>query len=388
MAGRGYVNNGDKKAAEFIAGEFERLKLKKFGGDFYQPFTFPVNTFPGKMELAINGKKLVPGVDFIIDPASGPVSGSFDVISLSASDLLNDAKWIPVVKKSKGKFLVIESYDKAAFNGDQNKRLTDLINFIKYSDDNPAAGTIVLTSDKLTWSVAAEQVRPSFAVSASAAPETITSLKVNADSRMLKKHETQNVLAYLEGVNTDSLIVITAHYDHLGMMGNGIIFPGANDNASGVAMMLSMAQYFSQHKPKYTTVFIAFAGEEAGLLGSTYFVDNPVFPLGKIKFLINFDLAGTGDDGIQVVNGKVYQHLFDRLTSINEADQLVKQIKIRGEACNSDHCMFYRKGVPCFFIYTLGGIQAYHDVYDKAETLPLTVFENYMKLMTAFIETL
>ncbi|NJM26539.1 MAG: hypothetical protein HC859_14735 [Bacteroidia bacterium] len=84
----------------------------------------------------------------------------------------------------------------------------------------------------------------------------------------------------------------------------------------------------------------------------------------------------------------MYQQLFDKLTSINEANHLVKQVKIRGEACNSDHCMFYRKDVPCFFIYTLGGIQAYHDVFDKAETLPLTVFENYMKLMTAFIETL
>ncbi|NJM26537.1 MAG: hypothetical protein HC859_14725 [Bacteroidia bacterium] len=121
MAGRGYVNNGDGKAAAFIAAEFEKLKLKKFGNDYYQPLTFPVNTFPGRMELTINGKKLVPGVDFIIDPASGPVSGSFDAVSLSANDLLNDAKWIPVVKKSKGKFIVIESYDKASFNTDQNK---------------------------------------------------------------------------------------------------------------------------------------------------------------------------------------------------------------------------------------------------------------------------
>ncbi|NJM26538.1 MAG: M28 family peptidase [Bacteroidia bacterium] len=115
---------------------------------------------------------------------------------------------------------------------------------------------MVLTTDKLTWSVAAEQLRPSFTVTASAAGERVTSVKVNADSRMLKKHETQNVLAFLEGASNDSLIVITAHYDHLGMMGSGVIFPGANDNASGVAMMLSMAQYFSHHKPKYTTVLL------------------------------------------------------------------------------------------------------------------------------------
>jgi aminopeptidase YwaD len=73
------------------------------------------------------------------------------------------------------------------------------------------------------------------------------------------------------------------------------------------------------------------------------------------------------------------------ISTINAEKRLVKQIKNRGEACNSDHCMFYKKGVPCFFIYTLGGIQAYHDVHDKAETLPLTDFEDYFKLIVEFI---
>jgi aminopeptidase YwaD len=66
----------------------------------------------------------------------------------------------------------------------------------------------------------------------------------------------------------------------------------------------------------------------------------------------------------------------------------LKQIKIRGEACNSDHCLFHQKGVPCFFIYTLGGIQAYHDIYDRAETLPLTEYEDYFKLLVSFIKSL
>jgi hypothetical protein len=104
-----------------------------------------------------------------------------------------------------------------------------------------------------------------------------------------------------------------------------------------------------------------------------------------IKFLINFDLAGTGDECIQVVNGKKYQNKFDLLTSINKERILLPQIKIRGEACNSDHCMFQMKGVPCFYIYTLGGIQAYHDIYDTGETSPLTEFQDYFTLMAEFI---
>jgi Zn-dependent M28 family amino/carboxypeptidase len=193
------------------------------------------------------------------------------------------------------------------------------------------------------------------------------------------------VIGYIEGSKKDSLLVFTAHYDHLGMMGKETMFPGANDNASGVSILLNLIKHFSTTKPEYTLVFIAFAGEEIGLIGSSYFTSHPVFPLNKIKFLINFDLAGTGDDGIQIVNGKVHQEKFDLITKLNEQDKLLKQIKIRGEACNSDHCMFHTKGVPCFFIYTLGGIQAYHDIYDRAETLPLTEYEDYFKLLLNFI---
>jgi len=104
--------------------------------------------------------------------------------------------------------------------------------------------------------------------------------------------------------------------------------------------------------------------------------------------MINFDIAGTGDDGIQVVNGSVFKDEFELMRKINESDNLLPQVKIRGEACNSDHCLFYQKGVPSFFIYTLGGIQAYHDIDDRPETLPLTAFENYFKLITNFVERL
>ena len=149
-----------------------------------------------------------------------------------------------------------------------------------------------------------------------------------------------------------------------------------------------MAKHFSNQgeKPKYTLAFIAFSGEGLGLLGAKYFTERPLFPLKKIKFLMNYDISGTGDDGIQVVNGKVYKDKFDLLVSLNQKYNLLKEVKIRGEACNSDHCMFHMAGVPSFFIYTLGGIQAYHDVYDKAETLPLTEYEDYFKLIIAFVK--
>lgn len=387
LKGRGYVGNGNKLAADYIAREFDSLGVKKFGDDYFQPFTMPVNTFPGKMIVLVNGKKLNPGEDFLIDPGSPGISGKFKTVHLTAGDLLDETAWIKKVKSTEGKFIVVEAYDKNNYNKDQQKRINDVIAFLQYSKDNPARGTVVITNDKLTWSGSMEQfTNPSIIVKSKALPSPVKTVEFQVENKFYEGYETQNVVGYIEGKEKDSLLILTAHYDHLGMMGSETMFPGANDNASGVALLLNLAKYYSSHPPEHTTVFIAFSGEELGLVGSAYFVEHPAFPLGTIKFLINFDISGTGDDGIQVVNGKIYQDKFDRLTAINERLNLLKQVKIRGEACNSDHCMFYKKGVPCFFIYTLGGIQAYHDIYDKPQTLPLTEYEDYFRLITEFLK--
>jgi aminopeptidase YwaD len=388
MRGRGYVGNGDRNAAEYLASEFEKAGLKKYNKTYFQTFTTPVNSFPGNMSLTVNGTILKPGEDFLIDPSSPGVSGSFQVQMLTTEDLLNNG-WLQKIKEASSKFVCIEVFDKTKFSADEQKRLNEIISFIKYGKDNPAKGTLVLTTEKLTWSVATELFyKPAFTVNSKSISQPITTLEISVENKFLKDHRTQNVIGYLEGSRSDSLVVFTAHYDHLGMMGRETIFPGANDNASGVSMLLNMMRHFSNTKPNYNTVFIAFAAEELGLIGSSYFTSHPLFPLNQIKFLINFDLAGTGDDGIQVVNGKIYQQKFDMMVRLNEQDKLLKQVKIRGEACNSDHCTFYAKGVPCFYIYTLGGIQAYHDIYDRAETLPLTDYKDYFALLIKFVETL
>jgi aminopeptidase YwaD len=389
MKGRGYVGQGDRNAANYLASEFEKSGLKKYSKGYFQTFTTPVNSFPGKMSVSVNGNKLKPGEDFLIDPGSPGISGKFSTEVLTAEDLLSKDGWIKKIKSASSRFVVVTTFEKTKYNADQLKQINEVVSFLKYSEDNPAKGVVILTDEKLTWSGSTELFfKPCFTIKASALSEPITSIEIFAENKFLKNHQTQNVIGYLEGTKKDSMLVFTAHYDHLGMMGNETMFPGANDNASGVSLLLNLVKHFSTNTPEYTVVFIAFAAEEIGLIGSKYFTEHPLFPLSKIKFLINFDLAGTGDDGIQVVNGKIYQQKFDVLTKLNDQDKLLKQIKIRGEACNSDHCMFHAKGVPCFFIYTLGGIQAYHDVYDRAETLPLTDYQDYFTLLVKFIDKL
>lgn len=387
--GRGYIDDGDKMAAEFIISEFKKFGLKPYSENFTQSFNVSVNTFSDELTLKVNGRLLVPGKDYLIRPGSPTLKGDYRAISIEAKQMLTDRDLMSVLQKARGEVIVVQPYNKKDFSAQQNERINHVIGFLQYAENNPAAGTIILSSDKLTWGLSSEQhPKATFTVNASTINGPIEEVEVEVKNKFHKEYKTQNILGYIEGERSDSTIVFTAHYDHIGMMGKKAIFNGANDNASGTTMLLSLARHYSENKPPYNMAFIAFGAEELGLLGSIYFTENPLFDLSTIKFLVNFDLAGTGDDGIQVVNGSVYQREFDLLSSINEEQQLLPQVKIRGESCNSDHCMFHRKGVRSFFIYTLGGIAAYHDIYDRPETLPLTEFEDYFTLITEFVKRL
>jgi len=342
--GRGYTNDGMKKAADFLSAQFQSYGLKPIGGiDFLQSFSYPANTFPGKMEVTINGKDLVPGKDFIISPESRGVKG-------------------------KG-----------------NLERADSVEFI-----NRQTRFIVKLVDKLTWSVAPEQADFTvIEIDKKALGESPESFKVNIENVLIKNFKAANVCGMVRGtVKPDSVIFITAHYDHLGGMGKDTYFPGANDNASGISLLLNLAHYYAAHPQPYSIGFICFAGEEAGLIGSKYFTEHPLLSLKNIRFLINTDLAGTGDEGITVVNATEFPKEFAMMNAVNDENKLLVKINSRGKAANSDHYFFTEKGVPAFFFYTLGGIKAYHDVFDKAETLPLNEHEDLFRLIVKFNDKL
>ncbi len=302
--GRGYTKEGMKKAAGFLADQFKNLGLKPLDGkSFFQDFSYPANTFPGNMEVEVNGIKLIPGVDFIVTPESKGTKTNGNLLQKDSTHFI-----------------------------DPNNRI------------------LISLEEKLTWSVEQQQA-------------DYTAVQID------KKR-------------------LTAHYDHLGGMGTATYFPGANDNASGVALLLSLAKYYSTHPQKYSMGFILFAGEEAGLVGSKFFTEHPIVPLKNIRFLTNTDLAGTGEDGITVVNATEFPREFAFMNKINDENKYLVKINPRGKASISDHYFFTEKGVPSFFFYTLGGIKAYHDVFDKASTLPLNEQADLFSLLIKFDEEL
>jgi Zn-dependent M28 family amino/carboxypeptidase len=171
-------------------------------------------------------------------------------------------------------------------------------------------------------------------------------------------------------------------------MGKNTYFPGANDNASGVAMLLSLAKEIQQQPlQNHHVLFIAFAGEEIGLEGSQFFVDQHILGSDQISCVLNLDIMGSGEEGITVVNGAVHKALFQRLLDLNELTQSVPVIKPRGKAANSDHYPFSEAGIPAIFIYTMGPNKNYHDIHDKAAALSFDRFDQLHYLLLRFIQS-
>jgi hypothetical protein len=370
--GRGYVKDGSNRAASFLFDEFLKYSTDE---PFYQSFSFPVNTFPGKMKVAINGKNLIPGKDFIIGTACPSITGDFKIFKIDSSNY-ND-----VATDLKNHFVL---FDTLGCNGAIDKEYIKRFQLV-----HTVAGYIQVEEKKLTWSVNSVQKFPSVYILRNSLPSKTTELKIAVDAKLIN-YTAKNIIGVIEGQQPDSFLFVTAHYDHLGMMGNKTMFPGGNDNASGTSMLLNLMKYFSnrENKPPYTIVFVLFAGEEAGLIGSEYFTEHPRKDLSKIKFLLNLDLMGTGDDGIMVVNGSVFEKQFSILEKINNEQHLLKTVGKRGKAQNSDHYYFTEKGVPSFFLYTTGGRTAYHDIYDDGAGLPLTKFKEVFTLISSFIKTI
>ena len=209
-----------------------------------------------------------------------------------------------------------------------------------------------------------------------------------------------NVIGILSGSDPrlrDEVIVVGAHYDHLGLgaygtrdsSAEGQIHNGADDNASGTSVLLALASSLSRlpEKPPRTIVFAAFAGEELGLYGSRYLVAHPPVPLASIKAMINLDMVGRMKDNAVSVSGTGSAKEFQNL--VDEAGRPLG-IAIRGSSRNSggsDHTPFYQKGIPVLHFHT-GLHEDYHRPTDDWEKLNIEGMVKMSDLVLAVLKKL
>ena len=212
--------------------------------------------------------------------------------------------------------------------------------------------------------------------SAAIDPKATVSADVSIDR---VQSEVKNVVAVLPGKGTlaDEYVVVGAHYDHLGRGGlsslkplSGAIHNGADDNASGTAAMLELAERFTRTSfAGRSIIFAAFTAEEMGLLGSKHFVDKPPVPLDKIAYMINLDMVGRLEGNALLVAGAGTAPGFDAiLAEVDEASELRVQGFGRGGFGPSDHMSFALKKIPVLFLHT-GQHADYHRPTDDANKI-------------------
>ena len=239
-----------------------------------------------------------------------------------------------------------------------------------------------LTLKKLQDSIASSRKPASFII-----PNLRTHISVNVVKDTVTSN---NIIGYIEGsdpILKKEAVIFTAHYDHVGKDASGNIYNGANDNASGSVGLLNIASAFSslRRKPARSAIFLWTTGEEEGLHGSTYYTENPPYPLEKTVAAINFDMIArsrrdtdvgasltgeidiTGPDTIKVIHGTESPELVSIATRACEESGIFPIDEGKGtHFSGSDHYPFYRKKIPVLFFFT-GLHKDYHKQTDDYE---------------------
>lgn len=391
FGGRGYDDNGDSLAAAYIKQRFASMGLVPVLDGYEQAFNLVFDTFLETPTLSINGKALKPGTDFL-PYASAPTGSSLQTPVIPAGYGITLPKHgyddYSSVDAQNAIFLLQDRVpDSIRTRQDVNAASLSRAQRLITAADSGARAVIFSTDGALTHGWVPDNAPiPAFIVRDESLPERIDSVSFDIKSERDKPFTTTNVLGMLAGSEKPrKYLVLMGHYDHLGRIGPDLYFPGANDNASGIAMMMALAKYFQQKPLRHSLVFIAFSGEEQGLLGSRHFVANPPFPLTDIPFLVNLDMVASAEDGLVAVGGSDFEPEFNLLTTINDSLQLGRLGK-RRNAPNSDHYFFLSQGVKGFFLYTNKGTQPYHHPGDVAETLEWDDFMKTFQLVRHFIE--
>ncbi len=207
--------------------------------------------------------------------------------------------------------------------------------------------------------------------------------------------QVKNVIGVLEGEGPkkDEIVIVGAHYDHLGRGGLGSLMPGsheihngADDNASGTVSVLELARRFGHRgkKPPRKLVFMTFSGEEEGLIGSAYYVKNPVFPLNKTIAMINLDMVGRlKDDKLTVYGIGTAPHWEKLLKKLAPTHQLHLILKPEGFG-PSDQSSFYGKKIPVLHFFT-GTHPDYHRPTDKWPKINITGMDRIVDLVEQIV---
>jgi hypothetical protein len=453
--GRETGEPGQKKAANYLAEQFRKMGLtspKEIGEEYFQHFTLEKKSW-GKVNLKVGKQDYTLLKDFY------PMGGSLDALTPlqlvfagygiedeKYHDYANlDVKGKAVVllqgepKDSKGNYVISGTDKMSTWTADRGEKIRvaaekgalavfvipasadEFAKSLKRAEHRVKQSSLGQTDEKATTQPPMIYVSPALGyqllgaseaklelfkkgLMASGKPLTspfkpATDVKLQAE-RVREKVETENVLGYLPGTDlAKEVLVITAHYDHIGVQ-EGKVFNGADDDGSGTVTLLELAQAFAQARdagfgPRRSILFMPVTGEEKGLLGSEYYVQHPVFPLEQTVADLNIDMIGRTDEAHKDQKDYVYLIGADKLSSqLHELSEMANrehtQLKLdytfndendpNQFYYRSDHYNFAKKGIPVIF-YFCGVHEDYHMETDEVGKIMFPKMEPIAKLV-------
>jgi len=449
--GRGTGQKGGEKTAKYIAEQFESYGLKPaVAGSYFQPVHLARTSYRVE-RFSVNGKVLENEKDFYVQGDNPKMDFAADEILFIGHGIQdpkhNDLEGLDIHGKvvllinegepvdARGNSLITGSSEKSEWAESRFKRLrevlelgpkmvlatgTDVGQMMERISGRKARGHFHLDRGEGTVFRSVPDppvvhIREEIADRMLAARQTTIaelkkkntsfrlSAKITAEMGMVRdQFFDPNVLGLLEGADLKAeIVILCAHYDHDGILPNGTIFPGADDNGSGTAGLLEIARAFAAakrdgHGPRRSILFIATAAEEKGLLGSKFYVENPVFPLENTVSCINMDMIGRIDD--EHLNGNHnYVHaigldkIAPELKRIAErANQTYTQMELDHRYDDpkdplrlyyrSDHYNFAQKGIPSAFFFS-GLHPHYHTPEDTVDKIDFPMMVKREKLI-------
>jgi hypothetical protein len=380
LEGRRSGTPGETMASDYIVSYFSKLGLKPLGdsGTFLQRFEIYDGKDISRTRFLINNTPLILNTEFIplAFSASAKVEGSPAIaLQESGSPWFYDMKEImETIQSNPHLDLVKILREKTRLFEGKGATAVIFYNSSKADDGlvfDPAEG---ISTEKIPVIYVTNAGRKKFLRDVS------QSLDVDIDVEMEeKKRWGHNVISYLDN-GSPYTVVVGAHYDHLGFgeEGNSLyrgpekkIHPGADDNASGTAGLMELAKLLKKTKGLRTNyLFIAFSGEESGLIGSKYFTEHATLPLSKISYMVNLDMIGRLNDSTHVltIGGFGTSPQWSDLIR-STVDKKIFSLNIDSSGTGpSDHTSFYLKKIPVLFFFT-GIHQDYHKPSDQADKI-------------------
>jgi aminopeptidase YwaD len=397
LEGRRSGTAGEALASDYIIASFVKTGLKPLGdsGTFLQRFEIYDGRDISQSRFVINSAALELNTEFFPLPfsAQGKVTGSPAIaLQESGSPWFYDLREVLEMAQTNPHF-------------DINKLMREKIRLFA---DKGASAVIFYNSGRLDDGIVfdpGEGIRPekipALYVTRAGRKKYLRdisqSLDVEIDVEMTeKKRWGHNIIGYLD-MDAPLTVVLGAHYDHLGFGEDGnslyrgtvpMVHPGADDNASGTAALMELARLVKKTKGlRANYLFIAFSGEESGLIGSKYFTDHAPLALSKISYMVNMDMIGRLSDSTHALTIGGYG------TSPQWADLIAGTLNKKWFVLNidssgtgpSDHTSFYLKGIPVMFFFT--GIHSdYHKPSDLPEKINYTGELEIIHLIYAMIE--